>query len=498
MKLSIVFTILLTLIYQNCFSQGKLSSEDLKNTFLEEQREIGKPIWQYLNSNFTSLHTLNEEAFSFEIDSLKCIYLTHLAKYEGKLDSETFADENLGINAAFDKYLLEYPQHHEYITGEEVESSEFYKKLSVIYIEKFNHYTFLKNRDFRNYVKAFISIESKEKLDRGIYFGYDNQQLLADWATIDSLFSNKEVKCFWKNEYLNSHIENFGIKNIDFFYTDFISYCGEIEDTSGVSASYSFHLKNRNTHRIEVYKQIDGYDLEIHLFLPDQEVFDGLRPTIAYFHGGSWSEGKPDWFFESGEKYAKNGWVAVAVEYRIKGRHGNYPFDSVKDAKTAIRWLRQNSNNYGIDPTKIIATGNSAGGHLALTATLAENWNEKSDNISIDSKPNVVIVNSAVYDLTVENAKWIVEKQPDKNIVKEISPNSLIKTSTTKFLLLHGENDRRCTYSSAEYFYQKMKDLHNDIELYKIEDANHFIWFGKNASEVNCITQKYLKNLNLD
>jgi len=223
-----------------------------------------------------------------------------------------------------------------------------------------------------------------------------------------------------------------------------------------------------------------------------------LRPTIAYFHGGSWSEGKPDWFFDTGKEYAKKGWVAVAVEYRIKGRHGNYPFESVKDAKTAIRWLRKNSARYKIDPTKVVATGNSAGGHLVLAAALVENWNEESDDILVDAKPNIVIVNSAVYDLTVENSKWIAENQPDKDIVKEISPNSLVKPSTTKYMLIHGENDKRCTFSSAEYFFNRMKSLGNEIQLHKIADANHFIWFGKNAAKVYHITQKYLESLDLE
>ncbi len=495
MKLSFVFSILLTLFYQGCFSQDKLSSEDWKSTFLEEQEEFGKPVWQYLNTHFTALHSLEETKFADVIDSLKNIYLIHLAKYKGKLDRETYQDEYWGISTAFDKYLLEYPQHHKYITGEEVELSTDNQKLLEEYFEKFNQPVFLKNRDFRSYVKAFISIKSNEKLNRGTYIGWDNQQLIADWAIIDSLFSNQRVNCFWKNEYLNSHIENFGIKNIGPLYKEFLSSCGELEDTSKVCANYNAHLKRRGGHLTEIYKQVGTYNLEMHVFLPDQEDFEGLRPTIAYFHGGSWSEGKPDWFFETGKEYAKKGWVAVAVEYRIKGRHGNYPFESVKDAKTAIRWLRKNSDQYRIDANKIVATGNSAGGHLAIATALVENWNEESDDIAIDAKPNVVIVNSAVYDLTVENSKWIVENQPNKSIVKEISPNSLVKPSSTKFLLIHGENDRRCTFSSAEFFFEKMKTVGNNIELYKIKDANHFIWFGKNAQEVYQITQGYLKKL---
>ena len=74
----------------------------------------------------------------------------------------------------------------------------------------------------------------------------------------------------------------------------------------------------------------------------------------------------------------------------------------------------------------------------------------------------------------------------------------MIKKSDTKFLLIHGENDRRCLYSTADYFYNAMKSLGNDIELHKIEGAHHFIWFGKNAAEVSKITREYIEKLHLE
>lgn len=69
--------------------------------------------------------------------------------------------------------------------------------------------------------------------------------------------------------------------------------------------------------------------------------------------------------------------MACAVEYRTYNRHGTLPFDAVMDAKSAIRWLRQNANKYNIDTNKIVASGNSAGGHLILCTALADKWNEK-------------------------------------------------------------------------------------------------------------------------
>ena len=341
-------------------------------------------------------------------------------------------------------------------------------------------------------------MESNKKLKSGMYDKLDNQQLTADWNTIENTFKNQDANEFWKQKYLYYHIDNLGVKNIDTFYTNFITSSKTSEYKIKIQEIYESSKKGRESHIIETYKNVDGFELEMHLFLPDTSVFEGNRPTIIYFHGGSWSEGKPDWFFETAKEYVKNGWVATAVEYRIKGRQGTYPFEAVKDAKSAIRWLRKNSIKYKIDTNKIVATGNSAGGHLSMATSLVDNWNEKTDDISISPVPNVVIVNSAVYDLTSNSNRWITEYDENKDLVKEISPNNLIKKTSTKFLLIHGEKDRNCPYSTAEYFYSKMQSMGNSVELHSIKDGEHFIWYGQHSKEVEKITRDYINTLNLE
>ncbi|MEE9432105.1 MAG: hypothetical protein V3V16_13735, partial [Melioribacteraceae bacterium] len=317
MKIKHLLLLLLVTI-QSCKSQSNVNTESIKKSFLQEQTEIGTPIWKYLRSNSYTLNSLNEADFTHKIDSLKNIYTTQLNKYKGKLDKYTFNDESLGINYAFDKFILEYPQKHEYFTGEKIVLSKKNQSKLDNLLFYFNDADNLSNKDFKMFVKSFIRIESNKKLKSKIYDKLDNQQLNADWNTIESIFTNQEVNDFWKQEYLYYHIDNLGIKNIDRFYSSFITSCKTPEYTSKIRNIYDLEKKGRESHIIETYKKVDGYELEMHLFLPDTSVFKGNRPTIVYFHGGSWSIGKPDWFFETGKEYAKQGWVATAVEYRIK------------------------------------------------------------------------------------------------------------------------------------------------------------------------------------
>jgi len=166
------------------------------------------------------------------------------------------------------------------------------------------------------------------------------------------------------------------------------------------------------------------------------------------------------------------------------------------DAKSAIRWLRQHADEYNIDVNKIVASGNSAGGHLVLATALVENWNEKTDDIKYSPVPNVLMVNSGVYDLTDDNS-WIRQglrnRNQDENLVKEISPNYLIKKGLPPTLIIHGTNDRNVPFSTAREFVDKMKLEGNDIEFHSLEGAGHFIWWGQYAQQVSVIRSKFLE-----
>ena len=59
------------------------------------------------------------------------------------------------------------------------------------------------------------------------------------------------------------------------------------------------------------------------------------------------------------------GWAVVNVEYRL-GQVARAPA-AVEDCLCALRWVIASAEEYGFDTERIVVTGNSAGGHLALT-----------------------------------------------------------------------------------------------------------------------------------
>lgn len=110
------------------------------------------------------------------------------------------------------------------------------------------------------------------------------------------------------------------------------------------------------------YKQIDTITLKLLVKNPATFNIKKRYPTIVFFYGGRWNSGNITQFKPHADYFASRGMITVLADYRVKTRHQTTPFDAVADAKSAIRFLRQNSKRLNIDKEKIAASGGSAGG----------------------------------------------------------------------------------------------------------------------------------------
>src|SRR6516164_8894010 len=104
-------------------------------------------------------------------------------------------------------------------------------------------------------------------------------------------------------------------------------------------------------------------DLKLDIYHPPAGVTRKQMATV-HFHGGGFTGGNKESLADRVKPFAARGYVAIAAQYRLAGQAG-YPA-LVHDAKAAIRWVRANAKDLGIDPQRIGVVGYSAGGYHAL------------------------------------------------------------------------------------------------------------------------------------
>jgi acetyl esterase len=95
----------------------------------------------------------------------------------------------------------------------------------------------------------------------------------------------------------------------------------------------------------------------------------GLRPCVLYLHGGGFRvlSKETHWLFSLA--YARRGFVVVNADYRLAPAH---PFPAaVEDVAAAYRWVVANAARLGVDPSRLVIAGESAGANLAMSLTLA-------------------------------------------------------------------------------------------------------------------------------
>jgi acetyl esterase len=220
-----------------------------------------------------------------------------------------------------------------------------------------------------------------------------------------------------------------------------------------------------------VYKTIGDVELKLHIFEPPDRQSKELLPAIVFFFGGGWVGGTPTQFYHQCDYLASRGMMAISAEYRVRSRHGVTPFECIADGKSAIRWVRANATRLGVNPDKIVASGGSAGGHVAACTGVIDGLDEESEDRGISSKPNALVLFNPAVDL-VEFA----EKRPsDERFkrAKEISPLQHITKGVPPCIIFHGTADRTVPFDSVKRFTEAMKKAGNACRLVSYEGKGH-------------------------
>lgn len=227
-----------------------------------------------------------------------------------------------------------------------------------------------------------------------------------------------------------------------------------------------------------VYKTVGKDQLRLHVFKPNGAYVQSQKPAIVFFFGGAWTRGSVLQFVPQAKYFAERGMVAVVADYRVFARHGTTPFEGIADAKSTVRWMRAHAAQLGIDPNRIVASGGSSGGHIALSAAVFDTFDESGEDMKVSSKPNalvlfdpaLVLLNPGV-DVTNAAPPAILEQFSNRR--REGSPLYHVRAGLPPTLILHGKSDIAVPYSDVERYCAEAKAYGNQCQLVGYESAPH-------------------------
>ncbi|MEP5341823.1 MAG: alpha/beta hydrolase [Algibacter sp.] len=227
--------------------------------------------------------------------------------------------------------------------------------------------------------------------------------------------------------------------------------------------------KTRKVSHEVIYKVVKKDTLKLQIYNPVNFSDDKEYPTIVFFFGGGWNGGSISQFESQALYFSSRGMISVLVDYRVKSRHKTTPFDAVRDAKSAMRFLRINAKKYCINTDKIVAAGGSAGGHLAAATTLLEELNEPNEDLSISTKVSALVLYNPVIDNS-ENG-YGYERIGDRYL--EISPMHNIKKGAPPTIFFLGTKDKLIPVSTAEDYKARMEAVGSRCDVITYKDQPH-------------------------
>jgi acetyl esterase/lipase len=214
------------------------------------------------------------------------------------------------------------------------------------------------------------------------------------------------------------------------------------------------------------YYKDENWDLKLDIFRRRGDIGAARRPALIFCHGGGYVMGHRRYLgLPTMHHMAARGWVCFNIQYRLSPR-ATYP-DPLVDAKRVIAWVRAHADEWGVDPSFIVISGNSAGAHLAALAALTPNqavWQPGFEEA--DTRVQACIAYYGVYDLANLSGPWsegvtpmVYERYVFKQKVAEAqarfaeaSPSRQVGPEAPPFLVVHGTHDTIVPVEEARQF----------------------------------------------
>ena len=252
------------------------------------------------------------------------------------------------------------------------------------------------------------------------------------------------------------------------------------------------------------YRTVDGWLGKLDVMIPRGS--KGPTPTLIYYHGGGWKTGSKEERMPLVLPYMLMGWTIVNVEYRLSDVA--LAPAAAEDARCALRWVYDNANQvlqtssgpvpFNVDLKKIVTSGTSAGGHLALLVGMApasaglddhcggERSRSADVRATTDELKVAAIVDwfgvSDVDDLLKDPSTrtlalgWLGNKPNREQIARLVSPITYVRPGLPPIISIHGDSDPGVPYAQKQRFHEALESAGATHELITIKGGGHGIF----------------------
>ena len=252
-------------------------------------------------------------------------------------------------------------------------------------------------------------------------------------------------------------------------------------------------------HDVE-YANVNGTSLHLQILIPacrnsgfqpfaERQPF--ALPCFVFVQGSGWMQQYVYAQLVQVAKLAARGYVCAIVEYRHSGI-ASFPAQT-KDARNAVRFLRQNAGRFGIDPERMILAGDSSGGHTAMWGGMLHD-DDTADNlfpgISAEVKGIVNYYGSTSVIAPDSNPCTVNHCLPDSpegmvmgrqnllehpELARQLSVECNIDENTelAPVLMFHGTKDRTVNCEGSAILYKRLKETGHAVTFYLIQGADH-------------------------
>lgn len=228
-----------------------------------------------------------------------------------------------------------------------------------------------------------------------------------------------------------------------------------------------------------VYHVADGFESKLDVYAPTG---GGRHPTLVQIHGGGWVGGTKEGNSLRFLPYLEMGWAVVNVEYRL-AEVALAPA-AVEDGLCALRWVIRNAESFGFDVDRIVVTGYSAGGHLALTTGMTPapagldrqcpgdevlrvaaivNWYGITDVGDLLDGPN----------MRTYAVEWLGSMVDRHEVAERVSPLSYVRPGLPPVLTIHGDADPVVPYEHAVRLKEALDDAGVANRLHTVPGGGH-------------------------